>query len=80
MNFGLIPVAEASVVTLMKSINKVIINPIILFLFALALAYFLYGVAQYLLNSDSEEIKLKVNPTCSMELLGFLLWWLFLEL
>ncbi len=59
MNFGLIPVAEASVVTLMKSINKVIINPIILFLFALALAYFLYGVAQYLLNSDSEEIKTK---------------------
>ncbi|MDD3662418.1 MAG: hypothetical protein PHT84_00975 [Candidatus Pacebacteria bacterium] len=57
MDFGFIPVAEASVMTLMKSINKVIINPIIFFLFALALVYFLYGVAQYLLNPDSEEIR-----------------------
>jgi hypothetical protein len=59
MNFEFIPVAEASVVTLMKSINKVIINPLILFLFALALVYFLYGVAQYILNSNNEEVRKK---------------------
>lgn len=57
MDFGFIPVAEASVQTLMKSINKVIINPIIFFLFALALVYFLYGVAQYLLNPSSEDVR-----------------------
>ncbi len=59
VHFGFIPVAEASVATLMKSINRVIINPLIFFLFALALAYFLYGVAQYLLNPDNEEINKK---------------------
>src|SRR5680860_472519 len=57
MYLGFTPVAEASVMTLMKSINRVIINPIIFFLFALALVYFLYGVAQYLLNPDSEDIR-----------------------
>jgi len=59
MYFGFTPVAEASVVTLMKSINKVVINPIIFFLFALAMVYFLYGVAQYLLSPDNEEIHKK---------------------
>ena len=57
MIFGFTPVAEASIVTLMKSIDKVIINPIIFFLFASALAYFLYGLAKYLLNPDNEEIR-----------------------
>jgi len=57
MDFQIFPVAEASVTTLMKSINSVIINPIIYFLFACAMAYFLYGLAQYLLNPDSEEIR-----------------------
>ncbi|HUC88520.1 MAG TPA: hypothetical protein VMR49_00625 [Candidatus Paceibacterota bacterium] len=57
MNFQIIPVAEASVVTLMKSIDKVVINPIIYFLFALSMVYFLYGLAQYLLSPDNEEIR-----------------------
>ncbi len=59
MDFQFIPVAEASVKTLMMSINRVIINPIILFLFACALTYFLYGVAQYFLSPNSEEIRKK---------------------
>lgn len=57
MIFEFIPVAEASIETLMKSINKVVINPIIFFIFALAMVYFLYGVAQYLLNPDNEEVR-----------------------
>jgi len=57
MSFQIIPVAEASVVTLMKSIDRVIINPIIYFLFALAMVYFLYGLAQYLLSPDNEEVR-----------------------
>lgn len=57
MIFQIIPVAEASIVTLMKSVNKVIINPLIIFLFALAMVYFLYGVARYLLSPDNEEVR-----------------------
>ena len=57
MDLGFIPVAEASVATLMKSINQVVINPLILFLFAVAMVYFLYGLAQYFLNPNSEEIR-----------------------
>jgi len=57
MYLEIIPIAEASVVTLMKSINKVVINPIIALLFALALVYFLYSVAQYFLHPDSEEVR-----------------------
>lgn len=62
IDVSIIPVAEASVETLMKSIDRVIINPIIFFLFALALLYFLYGVASYLIYSDSEEVK-KTNKS-----------------
>lgn len=57
MNFEIIPKAEASVVTLMKSINRVIINPLIIFLFALAVVYFIYGLARYLLSPDNEEVR-----------------------
>jgi len=57
MIFQIIPVAEASVATLMSSINKVIINPLITFLFALAIIYFIYGLAKYLLSPDNEEIR-----------------------
>ena len=57
MNFGIIPTAEASVTSLMKAIDKVIINPLITLLFALAVVYFLYGLARYLLFSDNEEIR-----------------------
>ena len=53
----IIPVAEASVVTLMKSINKVIINPLIIFIFVLATVYFLYGLAKYLLSPENEEVR-----------------------
>jgi hypothetical protein len=58
-DFQLIPVAEASVVTLMQSINRVIINPIIFFMFAVAMVYFLYGVTQYFMSPDSEEVRKK---------------------
>ena len=38
-------------------VNTVIINPIIGFLFALAVLYFLYGMVQFMLNQDNEEAK-----------------------
>lgn len=57
MIFEIIPVAEASVVTLMNSISKVIINPLIFFIFVLATVYFIYGLVQYLISPDNEEIR-----------------------
>ncbi len=57
MNFGIIQTAEASVQTLMNSISRVIINPLITLLFALAVVYFIYGLAQYLLSPDNEEVR-----------------------
>jgi len=57
MKFEIIPKAEASVTSLMNSINKVIINPLIVLLFSLAVVYFIYGLLQYLLSPDNEEIR-----------------------
>ena len=57
MTFQFIPNAEASVVTLMNSVNRVIINPLIYLIFAIALVYFLYGVAKYFLTPENEEIR-----------------------
>lgn len=55
--FQIIPVAEASITTLMKSVNRVIINPLIILLFALAVVYFVYGLVKYLLSPDNEEVR-----------------------
>lgn len=57
MTFHIIPVAEASVKTLVQSINRVLINPLIFMIFALAMVYFIYGLARYLLSPDNEEIR-----------------------
>jgi uncharacterized membrane protein YidH (DUF202 family) len=57
MIFQFIPTAEASIQTLVKSINRVIINPLIIFIFALAVLYFVYGLVKYLLSPDNEQVK-----------------------
>lgn len=40
-----------------SKVNSEIINPIILFLFALAIVYFLYGMLEFLLNQQNDEAK-----------------------
>ena len=57
MSFHIIPIAEASIKTLANSITDVLINPLIIFLFALALVLFLIGVMRYLFNPDNEETR-----------------------
>ncbi len=58
MTFQIIPVAEATnIVSLMNSVNKVIINPLIMFLFALAVVYFMYGLVKFLITPDNEELR-----------------------
>ena len=57
MNFQIIPVAEANINTLMNNVDRVIVNPLIVLLFALAVVYFVYGLMQFLMSPDNEEIK-----------------------
>jgi len=37
------------------NVDRLIINPIITLLFALAVVYFLYGLLEFLLNQENEE-------------------------
>lgn len=53
--FLLTPSAYASVDTFIKKINTYIINPVISFLIVLAIAYFLYGMFQFIKNGDSSD-------------------------
>ena len=60
MNFALVNIAYAKGESLDKfiaNVDRLIINPLILLLFALALAYFLWGVFEFLSNQENEEKK-----------------------
>ncbi|MFZ2205291.1 MAG: hypothetical protein WAV23_01755 [Minisyncoccia bacterium] len=60
MNFFFTNVAYAAGESLDKfiqNVNNLIINPLIVLLFALALAYFLWGVFVFISNQDNEEKK-----------------------
>src|SRR3990167_2754683 len=50
-------VAYASFDTFLAKVNSEIINPLILFLFALAVVFFLWGMLEFILNQQSEEAK-----------------------
>jgi uncharacterized membrane protein YidH (DUF202 family) len=55
INPFIIPVAYADVNTLVQKVNKVILNPLIVLMFAIALMYFLYGVFEFLTNTEDVE-------------------------
>lgn len=42
---------------LLRKFNEIVLNPVIILLFAVALIVFLYGVFKYVLNSDSDEVR-----------------------
>lgn len=42
---------------LIANIERLIVNPIIILMFAIALAVFIYGVFQFIMTSDTEEGK-----------------------
>ena len=50
-------IAYASVDSFVANLNRLIINPLIILLFALALAYFLWGMFEFLSNQENEEKK-----------------------
>ena len=47
-------IAYASLDSTVSNIDKLIINPLIVFIFALALAYFLFGVLEFIFNQENE--------------------------
>jgi hypothetical protein len=51
------PVAYANVNDLLRKINKVIINPIIIFVFTIALVYFFAGVVKFLNSGEDASAK-----------------------
>src|SRR3989338_7292634 len=52
-------VAHASVGSFVLSVNKVILNPLIAFMFAIALVVFLYGLFEFLSHTDNQEARKK---------------------
>lgn len=57
MNLFLPNIAYASVDSFLTNVNKEIINPFISLLFALAVAYFLWGVFEFIASQDNDEKK-----------------------
>jgi uncharacterized membrane protein len=49
----------SSVYRLIGSIENLIINPLIELLFAAGLVFFLWGLAQFIMNADSDEGRTK---------------------
>jgi len=50
-------IAYASLDSFIRNVNTSIINPLITFLFALAVVFFLYGVFEFIMNQENEEKK-----------------------
>ncbi len=59
MDFLSTKIAYADLDSFIGNVDKMIINPLILFLFALAIVYFLYGVLEFIMNQENEEAKTK---------------------
>lgn len=51
--------AADDIASLMSKVNKVIINPLITFLFVLAFVIFIYGLVEFLGNRDNQEAQTK---------------------
>lgn len=67
---GLTPVAYASVDTFVRKVNTIILNPLIKFLVYLAVAYFLFGVFEYLRGRNSEEARSKGQRHMMWSMIG----------
>ena len=59
MEIFLPKIAYASVDSFISKVNEIILNPLVVFLFALALMFFLYGVFEFLSNPENDEKKTK---------------------
>ncbi len=50
-------IALASFDSFLNNVNNLIVNPLINFLFAVALVFFLYGLFNFIANGDNESIR-----------------------
>jgi uncharacterized membrane protein YidH (DUF202 family) len=64
------PVAYASIDTFVKKLNTYIFNPIIVFLVIVALAYFLYGILEFIQGLDNETARDKGKQHIMWGLIG----------
>ena len=56
MDLFVVKIAYASRLdTFLANVNSMIVKPLIGFLFALAVLYFLYGMAQFIFSQDNDE-------------------------
>lgn len=60
----------AYVLNLIGKINTQILNPIIAIMFALATVYFVWGVAQYIWNPESDEAREKGRSVMIYGIIG----------
>lgn len=54
-----------------RNVDAFIINPLIVFLFALALAYFLYGLFEFIANGNNDEKKTTGKSHMLWGVIGF---------
>lgn len=73
MDFIFTNVAHASVDSFVANVNRLIINPIIVFIFGLAVVYFLYGIFMFISNQDNEEAKTKGKSHMMWGVIGMVL-------
>ena len=50
-------IADVTIGSLVASVNKVIINPLIIFLFSLALIMFMFGMVKFIANREAGSDK-----------------------
>ena len=63
-------IAHADIDSLVEAINTEIINPVIYFLIVAGVAYFLYGVAVYVMNAGNAEARKKGTQHMIWGLIG----------
>lgn len=56
-SFFFTSVAYADFDGFLLNVNRLIVNPLIVFMFALAIAFFLFGVLKFLMNQENEDKK-----------------------
>jgi len=62
--------AYASVDSTIRSINKAIINPLIVLMFAIAAIYFAYGLFEFIMGADKPEAREKGKEHIIWGLIG----------
>jgi len=65
--------AVTNVATLMYKINKLIINPLIIFIFALTFAYFMWGVIGFITHAGDPEKRKTGRDHIMWGLIGMLI-------